>query len=313
MYSTGVVDENGKEILENAVVPVSATCTRSTAPKISALSGPNIAVRLLFNTSGSVAVTFSNQGNAPLEYSSSVATGTLDPDASVTVQVPVYCGWLPGDQDVPFYVYSNDPDLGQRSILITVHCYGDIITHNSFIVAGSKKMVYTREIIGLLDTTGCAIYIDGTFSLYFPSVAPNTGFPFEIGTSHDPLKTLPPNYHALVRTNSPNGIIDSILRSFSYGTSYFPKIYLSVIPSNYGIDTNCEHPPLPIDLFNEEAGKLSSEIDNALTLWQSSTINDPKQTTTLTNIRKISSSDSTLYGFASHDIFVYADVIFSFK
>jgi hypothetical protein len=274
-------------------VPVSATCTRSTAPKISALSGPNTAVRLLFNTSGSVAVTFSNIGNAPLEYSSSTVSGTLAPNESVTAQVPIYCGWIPGDQNIPFYVNSNDPDLGQQFILITVHCYGDIQIYD-FPIAGGSIVVSApdKDVQGSLDGPGCTNQSNKGVVLAFPSIIFSRNS-VETAISHDSNKFPANKFSAPIRDTSLVGRIDDFLSYSTYSTSYSDQVFFNIRAADPGFGA-CEHFTWPIGLFNSALSAFPGEVDVALDQWKTSVINNSSQAVTLENVKKLVNTQTSL-------------------
>jgi hypothetical protein len=178
-------DPSNAPSLLTKIVNVTVLCHAS---KISSLSGPTSAIRVLFNTSVYIGISFSNLGDAPLDYTSRYASGSLVPGGSVTLQAQVSCGWIPGDHLETIAVNaSNDPDTSQVSLVITVHCYGDITVYDFDIIEENMwDSLPGQAYQNGVPINACNQTVGKDIIMRFPSL--NTLSDVEIGISYDQNK-----------------------------------------------------------------------------------------------------------------------------
>jgi hypothetical protein len=255
----------------------------------------------LFGETISVPVSFSNIGNAPLIYSSTGASGILAPNESVTVQVSLSCGWFPGDQDIPFYVNSNDPDAPQKWLIITVHCYGEFLVNSFPIVYGDATMV------AFLEGIPRSAFIGTAMSLRFPTISTTGSFPVLISSSYNPTDFpigdyFIPELSGAVYSSSNSKVQSNLYYSNAHTSQH--EIPLSEYEFQHGI--------VPYDLYNAEVAKLPNEMDNALNLYRSLLINNANQSITIFNIQRDSQSSSDFFRSTTTTL-ITADVKFSFN
>jgi hypothetical protein len=329
VYKTGTVDENGVEILELTVVPVTATCTSNLKPKISDISGGG-KVKILFGEIGFVPVTFSNIGDAPLDYSvTNSSSGTLSPGESITVQVRHVCGYIPGDYFFTVYITSNDLVNPVKTIVTPAHCYGDIVVYDSSIVVGGiYNGLPSGDVTGLLNGPGCFQQSYKEVGLGFPSISTGSGFLNEIAISHDSAKFPSGKYSTLVRVEpdfeSQKTVTGFLKSTTTYATGYEVEIFKVLRPADPGFGS-CEHFSAPNELYYAELSTFVSEVDAALETWKASVSTNPS--INITNVRKITNTPqyfsyptssltyngNTLNCISSGTICIYADVKFSFQ